>query len=126
SIINDGRGVLQYAPTTSVFRSPSQSVGAIVRGFKSCVAKHINVIRGMAGKPVWQRNYYEHVIRNEDELNRIREYIINNPLQWQFDRENPMHTVDKIYDKQWGPIEEIIYGKKDSPAGSPGQIIKRW
>lgn len=41
-----------------------------------------------AGK-LWQRNYYEHIVRNDDELNRIREYIINNPMQWGFDRENP-------------------------------------
>jgi hypothetical protein len=37
----------------------------------------------------WQRNYYEHVIRNEDEMNKIREYIKNNPLKWSLDRENP-------------------------------------
>jgi len=39
--------------------------------------------------PVWQRNYYEHVIRNEEELNKIRQYIIDNPKQWELDRENP-------------------------------------
>ena len=38
---------------------------------------------------LWQRNYYEHIIRNENELNRIREYVVNNPLQWELDRENP-------------------------------------
>ncbi len=37
----------------------------------------------------WQRNYYEHVIRKEDELPKIREYIQNNPLKWHLDRENP-------------------------------------
>ena len=40
-------------------------------------------------KKLWQRNYYEHVIRDENELNRIREYIINNPLQWELDENNP-------------------------------------
>ncbi len=40
-------------------------------------------------RDVWQRNYYEHIIRNENELNRIREYIINNPKKWEFDRDNP-------------------------------------
>jgi len=39
--------------------------------------------------PVWQRNYYEHVIRGEDQLARITRYIIDNPLQWELDRENP-------------------------------------
>ena len=40
-------------------------------------------------KRLWQRNYYEHVIRNEEEWNRIREYIKNNPLNWEIDEENP-------------------------------------
>jgi hypothetical protein len=43
----------------------------------------------MPGVPVWQRNYYEHIIRNEESMNLIWEYIVNNPLQWEFDRENP-------------------------------------
>jgi hypothetical protein len=37
----------------------------------------------------WQRNYYEHIIRNENELNKIREYVVNNPLKWELDFENP-------------------------------------
>jgi len=40
-------------------------------------------------KKLWQRNYYEHVIRNEDNLRQIREYIINNPLKWELDEDNP-------------------------------------
>ncbi|MCK9357534.1 MAG: hypothetical protein M0R22_10415 [Dehalococcoidia bacterium] len=40
---------------------------------------------------LWQRNYYEHVIRNDDALDRIREYITNNPTSWALDRENPEH-----------------------------------
>jgi REP element-mobilizing transposase RayT len=43
----------------------------------------------MFEKRLWQRNYYEHVIRNEDELNRIREYVIENPANWDQDEENP-------------------------------------
>ena len=38
---------------------------------------------------LWQRNYFEHVIRREDSLNRIRQYILDNPMRWEFDRENP-------------------------------------
>jgi len=88
-IIITRRGVLRYVPTQSEFRSSSQAIGAIVRGFKSAVTKRINDIRHMLGAPIWQRNYYEHIIRNERELNKIREYIINNPLQWELDKENP-------------------------------------
>jgi REP element-mobilizing transposase RayT len=62
----------------------------IVGRFKMQSAKQINQLRHTLGQPVWQRNYYEHIIRNEDELNRIREYILNNPLKWEFDAENPL------------------------------------
>lgn len=61
----------------------------IIRGFKSTTTKQINILRKTPGNLMWQRNYYEHVIRNEQELNKIREYIINNPLKWLLDRENP-------------------------------------
>ena len=47
---------------------------------------------------LWQRNYYEHIIRNEDELNRIRQYIEDNPLKWEMDRENP--TVQETKNKE--------------------------
>jgi len=57
----------------------------IIGRFKMNVAKPINRIRQTPGISVWQRNYYEHIIRNENELNRIRHYIINNPLHWKTD-----------------------------------------
>jgi len=75
-------------------RSPRQSgpakrsLGAFVGGFKSVVTKRINEIRNSPGTPVWQRNYFEHVIRNEESLHRIRQYVLDNPTQWEFDREN--------------------------------------
>ena len=75
------RGVLQYAPTP-IFQSPSQTIGAIIRGFKSSTTKQINQMRRKPGLPVWQRNYHEHIIRNEEELHRIREYIITNAQNW--------------------------------------------
>jgi type I restriction enzyme S subunit len=71
-------------------RGPARkSLGAFVAGFKSAVAKRINETRGTPGASVWQRNYYEHVVRNEDDLGRIREYIVSNPLKWEWDEENP-------------------------------------
>jgi REP element-mobilizing transposase RayT len=57
--------------------------------FKSIVAKRINALRVTPGCPVWQRNFYEHVIRDETDLQAIREYIVNNPLQWELDENNP-------------------------------------
>jgi REP element-mobilizing transposase RayT len=69
------------------------TVGEIVGTFKSlCIHDGLTYIKekkiDAIGK-FWQRNYYEHIIRNEDELNKIREYIQNNPLKWSLDRENP-------------------------------------
>ncbi|PIP11995.1 MAG: transposase [bacterium (Candidatus Stahlbacteria) CG08_land_8_20_14_0_20_40_26] len=100
------RGVLQYAPTNK-FRSPSQTIGSIVRGFKSAVTKRTNKLRNTPGIPVWQRNYYERVVRNENELNRIREYIQNNPLKWELDRENPKsENFNLDHDLYWREIYE--------------------
>lgn len=70
----------------ALFRSPSQTIGSVVRGFKIGVTKWIHQIeraKNISPLPnVWQRNYYEHIIRNDDELHRIRDYIRNNPRNW--------------------------------------------
>ena len=96
-MIADGRGTLQRAPTTERFGQPtSNSIPTIVRLFKSVTTKRINVVRGMPGSAVWQGNYYEHIIRDEDDLCRIREYIVNNPLQWEVDRENPSTNATQV------------------------------
>lgn len=73
------RGAASSAPT----------LGTVVRAFKSISAIEANNILGRLGQPFWQRNYYEHVIRNDDELNRIRQYIRDNPLKWAEDPYNP-------------------------------------
>jgi len=87
-ITHDLKGVLQYAPTKEL-RSPTKTIGAIMRGFKSATTKQINEMRHTSGRLVWQRNYYEHIIRDEKNLNKIREYIVNNPITWELDDENP-------------------------------------
>jgi len=65
----------------------------VVGYLKMNSAKRINKQRGTSGFPVWQRNYYERIIRNDEELTRAREYIANNPLKWDLDRENPENTA---------------------------------
>jgi putative transposase len=60
----------------------------IVRQLKTFSAKRINEKRKSTGIPVWQRNYYEHIVRDDNDLHNTREYIFNNPLQWYFDEEN--------------------------------------
>jgi putative transposase len=85
----------------------SGSIGAIVGQFKSTVTKRINLIREAPALPFWQRNYYEHIIRNEIELSRIGEYIENNPLKWELDRENPQSKNFNLeHDLYWKKIYE--------------------
>ncbi|WP_203415530.1 transposase [Candidatus Scalindua japonica] len=99
----------------------SKHIGLPLRGlpqhmqwFKTMTTnEYIRNVKNVNWKPFnkrfWQRNYYEHIVRNEDSLDRIREYIINNPMKWQYDRENPEHIKDKDYDKKWDYIENVIY-----------------
>jgi len=68
------------------FKSPSKTIGAIIRGYKSTVTKQINHLRQTPGLPIWQRNYYEHIIRDEKSYHQIAEYIRINPLKWQDDK----------------------------------------
>ncbi len=60
----------------------------VVRAFKGFSARRINLERRTPGAPVWQRGFYEHVIRDEADLHRIRRYIEENPLRWAEDEEN--------------------------------------
>ena len=80
------------------------SLGAIVRSFKSALTKRLCEAH-LLEAPVWQRNYYERVIRNETELNGIRSDIDLNPIQWRFDRENPGRETDSGYDASWSWLE---------------------
>jgi len=65
------------------------TLGQIVAYFKYQTTKQINQIRNTTGIPVWQRNYYDHIIRNEKALENIRWYIEGNPVLWEYDHENP-------------------------------------
>lgn len=84
-------GAMNRAPTSgssvgAQFIAPS--LGEVVRAFKArcTTAVHKSL---STQSPLWQRNYYEHVIRSETSLQAIREYIVNNPIQWHLDEENP-------------------------------------
>lgn len=82
-----------------------RSLPTVVRAFKSASAKAINDFRGTRGSPVWQRNYFEHITRDDRELDRIREYIANNPISWPQDPLNPDRTASAAYEKAWSWIE---------------------
>lgn len=93
-IINRGqsnrRGTALRAPTGERFGKPiSGSIPTIVRSFKSAVTKRINALQNTPGTILWQRGYWERVIRDEFEMDRIREYIRDNPLKWQLDNNIP-------------------------------------
>ncbi len=81
------QGAYQRAPTVERFGKPtSNTIPSIIRGFKSTVTKQINNIRNTPGHPVWQRSYYEHIVRNEKSYNQISEYIRYNPEKWLQDK----------------------------------------
>ena len=64
----------------------SGSLGAIIGQFKSTVTRRAKSLKATSDSPVWQRNYFEHVIRNEESLNDIRKYNVENPARWADDR----------------------------------------
>ncbi|MBI4288421.1 MAG: transposase [Chloroflexi bacterium] len=73
-------GAAGRALTIEQFGKPTAgSLPTIMRSFKSAVTRRINQLRRGDGTPVWQRGYYEHVVRNDEDLNRIRQYILDNP-----------------------------------------------
>lgn len=81
----------RYAPTSKQQKFGKvipNSIPAMVRSYKSAVAYRINLMKNNKEKNVWQRNYYEHIIRNEKELETITKYIEYNPTNWQLDRDN--------------------------------------
>jgi putative transposase len=69
--------------------APTKPLGRLVGAFKTVSTKRINLMRRSPGARFWQRGYYEHVIRHEEDLYRVREYIAANPGRWAEDEENP-------------------------------------
>ena len=68
--------------TPAVGRVCSGSLGAVVRSFKSAVAARVHAVRGSRDHPVWQRNYFDRIIRDTSDLERVRQYIRENPARW--------------------------------------------
>ncbi len=69
--------------------SSAPTLGDVMRAFKSLSALSVNRLVGRSGQPLWQRNYFEHVVRDEADLDRARRYIEANPQRWAEDEENP-------------------------------------
>jgi REP element-mobilizing transposase RayT len=77
------------APTPAASAAKIKPLGRLVGAFKTVSTKRINVIQGTPGVPFWQRDYWEHIIRDDGSLQRIREYIENNPARWEMDQLHP-------------------------------------
>jgi putative transposase len=89
-IINDKSpiSIVGTHSRASLRRKP-RSLGSIIAGFKSAATKRINEMRHTPSFPVWQSRFYDRIIRSEKELNNVRDYIRNNPIQWAFEKDNP-------------------------------------
>lgn len=85
----DSQSHLTVGASVRSLGSIKQSLSSLVQGFKSATTVKINTLRGTPGVPVWQRNLYEHIVRHEADLQRIRDYIADNPRRWAEDEENP-------------------------------------
>jgi REP element-mobilizing transposase RayT len=73
-----------------------RSLGSMIRGFKSSAKIHVNRLRGTPGSPVWQRNYYERILRNERDLAAARQYVFDNPQNWAEDKHNPLVAMQSV------------------------------
>ncbi len=83
-----GRGTPWRAPTEAFGRPAPGSLPTVIRAFKSSVTRNLIRYEGRKGS-LWQRGYYERVIRDEEELSRLRQYIAENPMKWDEDADNP-------------------------------------
>ena len=142
-----GRGVQLNAPTLteqqgrlsrdnnpfSAMSPNTHTLGTLVRTYKAAVTTRCR--RSGFDEFRWQRNYYERVIRDDAELNRAREYILNNPLQWDQDQENPsargvrseapeQHTLAP--GPQWEHLLQRIPALQALSEEAHEQILSRW
>ncbi len=77
---------LDSDPNAPCFKLHPKTIGALMSGFKSSVTKQINILRQAPAEPVWQRNYWDHIIREDDSLDQIESYILHNPENWHLDQ----------------------------------------
>jgi len=89
-IINDNVGARHASPLPpdNLSQHKQQPLGTIIGSFKSAVTKRIHDLGSLDQEKIWQRNYYEHIIRDERDYEKIYEYIQFNPMNWSLDEEN--------------------------------------
>jgi putative transposase len=86
---NHMHGIILMGDDPDVVGMVKPPLGLIIGTFKSAATKRVNEWRGERNSPLWQRNFYEHVLRNDADLGRVRQYIVDNPIRWAQDAENP-------------------------------------
>ena len=97
-------GLRPAEPAPTIANPKRHSLAEVIRFFKTYSAREINRMRKTPGEPVWQRNYYEHIIRSEEKMNKIREYILANPAQWENDPENPAAQKEDSEKEFWQKV----------------------
>jgi REP element-mobilizing transposase RayT len=78
-------GGSRTAPTAPAV-TPRKPVGRLIGAFKTVSTKRVNEVLGTPGDALWQRNYWEHIVRDDESLGRIADYIVNNPITWESDQ----------------------------------------
>ncbi len=108
---NDDVRRVGQLPNPTLENPKFETLSNIIGAFKTTAATRINKLRGLLGAAVWQKSFYDRIVRNERELGQIQKYILNNPVKWKEDRDNPVGSrfcsPAKSIDDYWNEIFNI-------------------
>jgi REP element-mobilizing transposase RayT len=106
---DDIRRIGQLPDPTNIIKF--ETLSNIIGAFKTTAATRINQLRGTIGLPVWQKSFFDRMVRDERELTRIQKYIQHNPVKWAEDRDNPaspgFRAPAKSIDDYWAEIFDL-------------------
>jgi REP element-mobilizing transposase RayT len=104
---DSGSGRPPSSAATALENRPKRSLGSLIAGYKTSVTTRINRLQESPGERVWQRNYWEHIVRTDQALDAIRSYIRDNPARWSLDRYHPNPSgVDPQAREVWRLLRE--------------------
>ena len=95
-VIQNNNSINKKGASLAPLQRKPKSLSSFVAGFKSSVTRRIKIFCTQSNPRIWQRNYYESIIRNERHLNQIRQYIIDNPYKWAYDTEKPENDLQEL------------------------------
>jgi putative transposase len=96
-------GRTPFGPTNPIPAMRPRSLASWAAGFKSAATSRIRKLWNQPRAAVWQEDYFERIIRDEDELSKTRDYILSNPVRWKMDRENPEARPGSEEEWPWNP-----------------------